>query len=274
MDTQIRGKAVGFVLFAAMIFLSIYFQRQQAQTDAEQAAAGQVAAEQQAESGAGQQLGSDAGQQAGSDAGQQLGSDARQQAGNSVGQQADMEKKIALTFDDGPHPVYTKLLLDGLRERGVKATFFVVGENIPGREDIIRQMAQDGHLIGNHTYDHCDISSLSAEEACRELKKTSDLVEQITGNATAYVRPPFGKWDDALDCRTSMIAVKWTVDPMDWTTKNTSQVVAKVLEAAAENDIILLHDYYESSVKAALEIVDRLQAEGFTFVTVEELLLE
>ena len=183
-------------------------------------------------------------------------------------------KRVALTFDDGPHPVYTKMLLDGLKERGVKATFFVIGENIPGHEEIIRQMANDGHIIGNHTYDHADISHMSSEAACEELKKTSDLIEEITGNPTGYVRAPFGRWDDALDCMVSMISVKWTVDPLDWTTKNKSQIVSKVVTDVADNDIILLHDYYKSSVEAALEIINILQKQGFEFVTIEDLLLE
>lgn len=225
MDITIRGKAAAFVLFAAMLFLSAYFQRQQISVQ-------------------------------------------------TAGEPAELPKKIALTFDDGPHPVYTRTLLDGLRERGVKATFFVIGENIPGNEDLIRQMARDGHLIGNHTYDHCDISLLESDAACAELKKTSDLVEEITGSGTPYVRAPFGKWDDALDGRVSMISVKWSIDPLDWTTKNVSQVVQKVLSQASDGDVILLHDCYGSSVEAALIIADELKERGFEFVTVEELLLE
>ena len=84
-------------------------------------------------------------------------------------QAEELPPRVALTFDDGPHRIYTRNLLDGLRERGVKATFFVVGENIPGNEELIRQMEEDGHLIGNHTYDHADISKMSDEENCREL---------------------------------------------------------------------------------------------------------
>ena len=109
-------------------------------------------------------------------------------------QAEELPPRVALTFDDGPHRIYTRNLLDGLRERGVKATFFVVGENIPGNEELIRQMEEDGHLIGNHTYDHADISKMSDEENCRELRKNSELVKQITGHQTAYVRPPFGNW--------------------------------------------------------------------------------
>lgn len=186
----------------------------------------------------------------------------------------EMPPQVALTFDDGPHPSYTKKLLDGLKERGVKATFFVVGENIPGREEIIKQMWEDGHLIGNHTWDHEDISKMSAQEACAEFQKTSNLVKEITGAGTAYVRAPFGNWDDALNCETTMISVRWSVDTLDWTTKNVQQIVNKVVNNVKENDIILLHDYYDSSVEAALQIVDILQNRGYELVTVEELLLE
>lgn len=196
----------------------------------------------------------------------------QQTAGNI--QTEELPRRIALTFDDGPHPIYTKQLLDGLRERGVQATFFVVGENIPGHEDLIEQMHRDGHLIGNHTYDHSDLSRMNSEQACEELTKTSNLVQNITGSGTSYVRPPFGNWNDDLDCRLTMISVKWTIDPLDWTTQNKSQVVQKVVSSAEDNDIILLHDYYKSSVEAALEIVDILKEQEFEFVTVEELLLE
>ena len=188
-------------------------------------------------------------------------------------QEEELPPKVALTFDDGPHRIYTKNLLDGLRERGVKATFFVVGENIPGNEDLIRQMEADGHLIGNHTYDHADISKLSDEENCRELQKTSDLVKEITGYGTAYVRPPFGNWKDTMDCRVTMISVKWTIDTLDWKSKNVAEIIGKVMQQISDYDIILMHDYYETSVEAALQIVDRLQEEGYEFVTVEDLIL-
>ena len=187
---------------------------------------------------------------------------------------SEIPPRVALTFDDGPHPVYTKSLLDGLRERGVKATFFVVGENIPGNEKLIAQMEKDGHLIGNHTYDHADISKLSDEKNCEELQKTNDLVKQITGHGTAYVRPPFGNWKDSMDCQVSMIAVKWTIDTLDWQSRNAAEIVNKVMQQISDHDMILMHDYYATSVDAALQIVDKLKEEGYEFVTVEELILE
>ncbi|MCC8104785.1 MAG: polysaccharide deacetylase family protein [Clostridiales bacterium] len=183
-------------------------------------------------------------------------------------------KRVALTFDDGPHPVCTPKLLDGLKERGVSVTFFVIGKNIPGNEDIIRRMDEEGHLIGNHTYDHVKISDLSVEAACEQVEKTSALIYEITGKNTEYVRPPFGSWSKDLECSFEMFPVLWDVDPLDWTTKNTGDVVRRVLEAVEPDDIILLHDCYESSVDAALQIVDALTEQGYVFVTVDELILE
>lgn len=184
------------------------------------------------------------------------------------------EKRVALTFDDGPHPVYTAELLDGLQERGVPATFFVVGKNIPGNEELIRRMDREGHLIGNHTYDHVKISCMPDDQACDQVERTSALVKEITGENTEFVRPPFGSWDKSLECSFVMIPVLWDVDPLDWTTKNTDLVVERVLKNVEPGDIILLHDYYDSSVKAALRIVDALQSRGYEFVTVDQLILE
>lgn len=143
------------------------------------------------------------------------------QAGNDTGECAwsDGERErrqIALTFDDGPHPKYTKLLLDGLAQRGVVATFFVVGKNIPSNEALISRMEQEGHLIGNHTYDHVKISDLSAEQACEQVERTSALVREITGKDTEFIRPPFGAWNKGMECSFTMIPVLWSIDPLDW----------------------------------------------------------
>ena len=187
---------------------------------------------------------------------------------------ADIPPKIALTFDDGPHPVYTKKLLDGLWKRGVKATFFLIGENIEGNEELIRQMAEDGHLIGNHTWSHADITKMSDEQACAEITKTSELVKSIVGYDTEYIRPPFGAWNKNLECGFEMFPVLWTIDPLDWKTENADRIVEKVMSEAKENAVILLHDRYEASVEAALRIVDLLKEQGYTFVTADKLVLE
>ena len=183
-------------------------------------------------------------------------------------------RRIALTFDDGPHPYYTDLLLDGLAERGVKVTFFLLGENIEGREDVIRRMSEEGHLIGNHTFYHVDIKSLSMEEACAEIRDTSEAIRAITGQQVEYVRPPYGNWNKELECQVMMIPVFWTLDTLDWKVKNTDRIVREVLEDVEENDVILMHDSYRTTVEAALRIVDELQKKGYEFVTADELILE
>lgn len=191
-----------------------------------------------------------------------------------ISKATDTGKRVALTFDDGPHRVYTKELLDGLAQRGVQATFFVIGKNIPGNEELIARMQQDGHLIGNHTYDHVRISDLSGQEACEQVEKTSALVREITGQDTEFVRPPFGAWNKSMEGSFTMIPVMWDVDPLDWTTKNKAVIEKRVLDNVDNGDIILLHDYYASSVEAALNVVDKLQEQGYEFVTVEKLILD
>lgn len=186
----------------------------------------------------------------------------------------DAAKYVALTFDDGPHRIYTPKLLDGLAQRQVHATFFVIGKNIPGNEELIARMHQEGHVIGNHTYDHVKICDLSGADACEELEKTSALVREITGEDTEFVRPPFGAWNKEMECSFTMLPVLWNVDPLDWTTKNTEQVVQRVLGDVKSGDIILLHDCYDSSVEAALQIVDELQKQGYEFLTIDDMILE
>ena len=183
-------------------------------------------------------------------------------------------KKIALTFDDGPHPYYTEQLLDGLKERGVVVTFFVTGEHAVLHPDIIKRMNEEGHLIGNHTYSHMQLRSDNMEEFKEELVATSEVIEEIIDEDVVYVRPPYGTWDKSFEKDLNMIPVLWTVDPLDWCSDNVACITSNVVKKVEENDIILMHDYYESSVTAALEIVDELLAEGYTFVTVEEILFD
>ena len=193
---------------------------------------------------------------------------------SSIRAEKTITAKVALTFDDGPHPVYTPQLLDGLKERGVHVTFFVVGKSILGNEALLKRMETEGHLIGNHTYSHVKLSELDIARACAEVEKTNALICEVTGKEPEFIRPPFGEWKKAMECSFEMIPVLWDVDPLDWTTKNTALVVERVLKDTKAGDIILLHDYYQSSVDAALEIVDALTERGYKFVTVDELILE
>lgn len=184
------------------------------------------------------------------------------------------EKVVALTFDDGPGYKTTMTLLDGLRERNVHATFFLLGEKIEERREVIEIMSQDGHLIGNHTYGHVQLDAINIECAKDEIMKTNEIIKEITGEYPVYIRPPFGCWSMELEDAINMTPVLWTLDTSDWNTRNVEQIVNYVVGEVESGDIILMHDIYDTSVAAALEIVDRLKAKGYVFVTVDELLIE
>lgn len=184
----------------------------------------------------------------------------------------DNLKKIAITFDDGPHPSYTEQLLDGLKERGVHATFFVTGEHAGLHPEIIKRMQNEGHLIGNHTYSHIQLTKNNREDFKEELIMTNKVIKEITGEEVQYVRPPYGSWDKSFEKELNMFPVLWTVDPLDWSSKNVTGITRKIVTNTKENDIILMHDYFETSVTAALKAIDELQGKGYTFVTVDEIL--
>lgn len=191
------------------------------------------------------------------------------------GQQEEQAKKyVALTFDDGPNPKYTKPLLDGLRERGIRVTFFLVGECIDGNEDLVKQMAKDGHLIGVHCMTHKDLTKEKLSDAAKELCAAREKIRAVTGVRPEYVRPPYGNWNAKLEEAVDMIPVFWDVDSIDWRLKNTEKVTAKVVKDTEDGDIILMHDEFKTSVEAALRIIDNLTSKGYTFVTVDELMID
>ena len=182
--------------------------------------------------------------------------------------------KLALTFDDGPDPRYTPKLLDGLAERGVRASFFLTGENAEKYPELVERMQEEGHLIGNHTYSHLQLTRDNREQFRGELVRTNGIIKEITGEEAVYVRPPYGSWDKSFEDELNMFPVLWNIDPLDWCTSNASAVVDRVLSRIKENAVILMHDEYASTVSAALRIVDVLQEEGYEFVTVDEILFD
>ena len=181
---------------------------------------------------------------------------------------------IALTFDDGPHEECTAQLLDGLKERGVRVTFFLMGQNIEGNEELVKRMHDEGHLIGNHSFSHVQLTKAGAKTVCQAVDRTSRMIEDITGERPQYMRPPFGDWNEELECDVGMTTVLWSVDSLDWKLKNKNKIVKRVLKDVEDGDIILMHDIFPTSVQAALELIDTLTRQGYTFVTVDELLID
>jgi peptidoglycan/xylan/chitin deacetylase (PgdA/CDA1 family) len=184
------------------------------------------------------------------------------------------DKKVAITFDDGPSPVYTEKLLDGLKERNVTATFFLIGEQAENYPELVARMYEEGHTIGNHTYDHVNLCTLSTSQVKEQVDKTNQVIADITGQTPIYIRPPFGEWNDTLSDMTGMIEVLWDVDPRDWETNDTQTVVRRVLNNVSDREIILFHDCSGSSVSAALAVVDALKENGYEFVGVDEIIFD
>ena len=179
---------------------------------------------------------------------------------------------VALTFDDGPRQGTTDRLLDGLRQRGASATFFLIGSGIAGKEDLVKRMEAEGHQVGNHTWSHVRLQGADPATISKELQATDTLLKDLLGEGSYWLRPPYGLMTPGTEQAIPVPMVKWSVDPRDWESRNTEQVVRSVLSSVKPNSIILLHDIYETSVEAALQIVDTLQQEGYEFVTVQELL--
>ena len=188
--------------------------------------------------------------------------------------EAPYKGKVALTFDDGPHPVCTPQLLDGLKKRDVKVTFFVTGENVESYPEIVKRASEDGLLIGNHTFHHVQLTAANSDDFKKEIISTNDIIQEVTGKETSFIRPPYGSWDKKYEKELNMFPVLWDVDPLDWCSTNVDKIVRSVLAGTKENSIILMHDSYDSTVTAALQVVDILKAEGYEFVTVDEILFD
>lgn len=182
--------------------------------------------------------------------------------------------QIAITFDDGPNPAYTPVLLDGLKERGVHASFFLLGEEAERYPELVKRIQAEGHLIGIHSYQHVNFKEIGTEAALAQIERTQQVLKELCGSYAGYIRPPYGCWQDELDAETDLIEVLWTVDPRDWAADDAALIMKRILADADDGAIILLHDASDSSVQAAFFAIDALQKEGYTFVTVEELLLE
>ena len=187
--------------------------------------------------------------------------------------------KIALTFDDGPHPRYTAEILEILEEYGVHATFFFVGENVIYYPDAARAVAQHGHEIGNHTHHHvCPSAKNGSGVLARELELCEKAIQQVTDTSPKLFRPPQGNWNETLyglaRAREYDI-VLWNIDTLDWAHTPAEQICQHVLERAQSGDIILMHDFHAKgceTAEALRELIPALLERGFHFVTVSELI--
>lgn len=184
---------------------------------------------------------------------------------------AEGTKLVALTFDDGPKARTTAKLLDGLDQRGVKATFFLIGAQIEDNRELVLRMAQSGHQVGIHTYDHVALSDLSESDMTAQVERTRQALQELLGDESFFLRPPYGLVSDTVLRHAQTPLILWSVDPEDWHKRNVQREVAHIVSHVQDGDIILMHDIFPESVEAALQVIDQLHHAGYAFVTVEEL---
>ena len=179
-------------------------------------------------------------------------------------------KCVALTFDDGPS-VYTGTLLDTLKEYNVPATFFVLGLSVKIQPDTITRIVAEGHELGNHTWDHKDLRTLSGTDIDMQLHQTDELLNSIVGIRPLYLRPPYGAYNDEVLAHIDRPIILWSVDPEDWKEPPRAELI-KRMTSPQSGAIILAHDIHQPTVAAIPEVISELRRQGFIFVTVSELL--
>ncbi len=183
---------------------------------------------------------------------------------------------IAMTFDDGPSEKLTPELLDLLAQRHIHATFFVIGKNVAEHPEILQRAVREGHEIANHSWSHPAFGKMSDARVRTELQKTDDAIRSAIGGRPVLMRPPYGsisarqkKWiNEEFGYRT----ILWDVDPLDWKRPGPAVVTSRILKETRPGSIVLSHDIHPGTIKAMPETLDKLQAKGFKFVTVSELL--
>ncbi len=183
---------------------------------------------------------------------------------------------VALTFDDGPHATLTPKLLDILAREHVHATFFVLGTNVSLYPDIARRIVAEGHEIANHSWNHPSLPKVSAERLDRELRRTTELIEQTTGQKVTMMRPTYGALNDrvkkALLNDYKLDVILWSVDPRDWKRPGASVVARRMVSGAHPGAILLAHDIHPGTIEAVPQVISDLKAKGYSFATMSELL--
>jgi len=186
------------------------------------------------------------------------------------------EPYIAMTFDDGPSATLTPKLLDLLAAHHIKATFFVIGENVAEHPEIVARAAREGHEIGNHSWSHPNLGKMSDEGVRRQLQQTDDAIKSATGERPTLMRPPYGSITDHekrwIHDQFGYDIILWDVDPYDWKRPGPAVVRARILKETRPGSIVLSHDIHPGTIEAMPSTFDQLEAKGFKVVTVSELI--
>ena len=183
---------------------------------------------------------------------------------------------IAMTFDDGPSAENTPRLLEMLKQRNIKATFFLIGQNVASNPDLVRRILAEGHEIGNHSWTHPQLSRLSDQKVTAEITKTQDAIKDASGFTPTLLRPPYGaitsRQREWIENQFGLSIILWSVDPFDWKRPGASVISQRILSQARPGAIILSHDIHKQTVDAMPATLDGLMRKGFKFVTVSQLI--
>lgn len=182
------------------------------------------------------------------------------------------KKLIAFTFDDGPSYIGTNKLLDNLDKYNARVTFFVLGSRVENYKDTLTKAYKMGNTIGNHTYSHSNLLKLDNYSVMDEIKKTNETIKNITGSEAIYLRPPYGNINSDIKNISNMYTILWDLDTEDWKNKDKDRIADYIVSNAHDGAIVLLHDLYETSVDGALLAMERLEKEGYAFVTIDEMI--
>lgn len=187
--------------------------------------------------------------------------------------EADKNKKhVALTFDDGPHPKVTKQILDLLAKYDAKATFFMLGSRVEYYPDLVREVKAAGHEIGNHTWTHPVLTKMDSAKVLQEFEQTEKAIFNVLGENTVIFRPPYGATNDRVKNLIPRTSVNWSIDTLDWKHRNAAQLLPMVQKQMHNNAIILMHDIHQSTADGLESVLQYMQAEGYEFLTVSEIL--
>lgn len=184
-------------------------------------------------------------------------------------------KYVAFTFDDGPHPQVTPRVLDILSKYGAKATFFMLGSEVNKYPNIVKRIASEGHELGNHSHNHPDLTKMDYASVEKQFSGTRSLIEQVTGINTSLFRPPYGAINSNVISaagNTGSSLILWSVDSLDWQSRNANAVYNQVMATVQSGSIVLMHDLYPTTADALERVLKTLKDQGFKFVTVSELL--
>ena len=179
---------------------------------------------------------------------------------------------VALTFDDGPHAVYTDQILDILEEHGAVATFFEVARNLPKAPEAVRRAADMGCEIGSHTQNHADLVKADADTFRQQIQQADENILKAIGRYPYFLRPPYGDFNDDVRRHVGKPLAFWSVDTKDWKTRNTACTVSAALNNIEDGDVVLMHDIYGETADAVAQIVPSLVQQGYQLVTVSELI--